>query len=48
MDTEVELSAQYLVVELDGQKVFEFDPINWVFAINGQNYLQDIKSALGL
>ena len=48
MDTEVELSTQYLVVELDGQKVFEFDPINWVFAINGQNYLQDIKGALGL
>ncbi len=48
MDTEVELSVQYLVLEIDGNKVVEYDPVNWVFAINGRNYLQDIKAALGL
>jgi len=48
MDTEVELSVQYFVLEIDGNKVVEYDPVNWVFSINGQNYLQDIKAALGL
>ena len=47
MDLEVELSCTYMVVELDGNKIVEFDPINWIFSINGTNYLEDIKYALG-
>ena len=48
MDSDVELSCTYMVVELDGVKIVEFDPINWVFAINGTNYLEDVKYALGI
>ena len=47
MDTEIELSAPYLVLELDGVKLVEYDPANWVLYINGKNYLEDIRYALG-
>ncbi len=47
MDPEIELSVFYYLFELDGQKLVEYDPINWVLYINGKDYLRDVRVALG-
>ena len=47
MDAEVELTVYVYKLEIDGQMVYEVDPENFVLNINGIDYLQEVRTALG-
>ncbi len=47
MDSELELAVYVYKLEIDGKMVYEIDPANFVLRIDGQDYLQDVKAALG-
>ncbi|WP_113673754.1 phage major tail tube protein [Vallitalea guaymasensis] len=46
-DTSVEFSVSYFATFLEGKKVMEIDPINFIYFINGVDYLEDVRKALG-
>lgn len=47
MDAETELELLYLKVWLDGKDAIEVDKLNYIYAINGTDYLATIRSNLG-
>lgn len=47
MDSEIELTIYVYKLEIDGQMVYEIDPENFVLRIDGQDYLQEVRTALG-
>lgn len=42
-----EYSVSYYAMFIDGQKVIEIDIINFICYINGEDYLADVRTALG-
>lgn len=48
MDSSNEFSVNYLKILHDGKEVLEIDKINYVFRVNGKDYLANIKTQLGL
>lgn len=46
-DASGEYSVTYLAVYIDGKKVTEVDPMNYIYIINGKDYLADVRKALG-
>lgn len=42
-----EYAVHYWATYIDGKKVREIDPINFICSINGTDYLADVRSALG-
>ena len=46
-DVSGEYAVSYYAMYLDGQKVTEIDPLNFICLINGKDYLADVKRALG-
>lgn len=46
-DASGEYSVLYYALYVDGQKVTEIDPMNFIHIINGRDYLQDVRKALG-
>lgn len=42
-----EYAVHYWATYIDGEKVLEIDPINYICIINGTDYLADVRSALG-
>ncbi len=42
-----EFSVSYFATYIDGKKTFEVDPLNFVFFVNGKDYLADVRKALG-
>jgi len=47
MDSELELTVYVYKLEIDGQMLYEIDPENFILRIDGQDYLQEVKTALG-
>lgn len=47
MGTSSELTVTYLKISLDGAEKLEVDPTNFIYSINGINYLADVKTMLG-
>lgn len=47
MDTSVELSVHYYKITLDGVEKIEIDQYNYIYIIDGVDYLLDIKTNLG-
>ncbi len=43
-----DIEVMYLKVEFDGQTVIEFDKLNFIFIVNGEDQLAGIRAALGL
>ena len=43
----IEYSAVYMRIDIDGQTVFEYDPIAYKLIVNGQDLLADTRAALG-
>ena len=46
-DTNVEFAVSYWKQTIDGEKVIEIDPLNYICYINGVDYLADVRKALG-
>ncbi len=42
-----EFSVTYFATYIEGEKVTEIDPINFIYFINGVDYLKDVRKALG-
>ena len=49
METELEVMLDWLKLTIDGNKeVFEVDKFNYVASVNGQDYLSDVRAAMGV
>lgn len=46
-DASGEYAVSYYALYLDGKKVVEIDPLNFIYYINGTDYLADVRKALG-
>lgn len=46
-DVSGEYAVSYYAMYMDGKKVTEIDPLNFVCIINGKDYLKDVRKALG-
>lgn len=42
-----EFSATYFATYIDGEKVLEVDILNFIYFVNGTDYLKDVRKALG-
>lgn len=47
-DTETELEVLYLKVTIDGEEAIELDKFAFICKIYGEDYLADVRAALGL
>ena len=48
MESESEFEITYLKITYDGNEVLELDKFNYILTINGVDYADDVRSALGL
>lgn len=46
-DVSGEYAVSYYAMWLDGEKLTEIDPLNFICNINGTDYLKEVKKALG-
>ena len=46
-DSEVELETTYLKLVQDGEETLELDKLNYIFKVDGTDYLESVRSALG-
>ena len=46
-DASGEYSVSYYATYIDGKKMLEIDPLNYIFFVNGKDYLADVRRALG-
>jgi P2 family phage contractile tail tube protein len=46
-DGSIETSVRYWATYIDGVKTLEVDPFNFIFFMNGVDYLADVRAALG-
>lgn len=42
-----EYATSYYATYIDGKKVLEIDPLNYIYYVNGKDYLADVRKALG-
>lgn len=47
-DTTTELEVTYLKLTIDGEEQIEFDKLNYIYKVLGEDYLAKVRSALGL
>lgn len=45
---EAEYAAHYFKLEIDGTEILEIDKFNYIYKVNGQDILADVRSALGM
>lgn len=48
MESELEITLDYLKVTIDGKEVLELDKFNYIYSVNGVDFLSDVRDALGL
>ena len=46
-DTKTEFNVMYLKLEIDGKERIELDKYNYIFKVDGVDYLQGVRYALG-
>ena len=46
-DASGEYAVRYWATYIDGKKVMELDPLNYIAYVNGRDYLSPVRSALG-
>ena len=46
-DTKSEFSVSYLATYINGEKVMEIDPFNYIYNVDGKDYLEDVRKNLG-
>lgn len=42
-----EYAVSYYATYIDGKKMLEIDPLNYIYYVNGKDYLKDVRTALG-
>ena len=42
-----EYAVSYYATYIDGKKMLEIDPLNYIYYVNGKDYLADVRKALG-
>lgn len=42
-----EYATTYFATYIDGKKMLEIDPLNYIYYVNGKDYLADVRKALG-
>lgn len=42
-----EYAVSYFATYIAGRKVLEIDPLNYIYEVNGKDYLKDVRAALG-
>lgn len=47
-DSKSEIEVIYMLVEVDGEEIIEFDKVNYTYIVNGEDYLEDVREALNL
>lgn len=47
-ETELELMIDWLKLSIDGKEITSIDKFNYQMAVNGTDYLSDVKGALGI
>lgn len=40
-------AVSYYATYIDGKKKLEIDPLNYIYYVNGKDYLADVRKALG-
>lgn len=43
-----EIEVIYMKIEVGGEEIIEFDKINYIYVVNGEDYLEDTREALNL
>lgn len=46
-DASGDYAVSYIAGYIDGKKTLEIDPVNYIFVVNGKDYLEDVRKALG-
>lgn len=46
-ESESTLNLDYLKILVGGKKIFELDKFNYVFKVNGEDYLKSVRTAVG-
>lgn len=46
-DANGEYAVSYYAIYIDGKKTMEIDPLNFIFYVNGKDYLAEVRKALG-
>lgn len=46
-DTENSLGIDYIKISIDGSEVIEYDKFNFVFRVNGQDFMAGTRTAIG-
>lgn len=46
-DANGEYAVTYYAIYIDGKKTLEIDQLNYIFYVNGKDYLADVRKALG-
>lgn len=47
-DTKTTIETIYLKITIDGKRIVEIDKLNYIYYVNGTDYLADVRKALGL
>ena len=47
-DTKTTIEVDYIKVTINGKEVLEADKYNYIFKVEGKDYLKDVATALGL
>lgn len=42
-----EYAVSYYATYINGKKMLEIDPLNYIYYVNGKDYLKDVRKALG-
>jgi P2 family phage contractile tail tube protein len=48
MDSDLELSVSYYKLIIDGKEVLEVDQLNFIFKVEGEDFLASVRSHLGM
>lgn len=48
MDTQMEMEIPYMKIELDGRERIEMDKLNYIFKVDGIDYLAQVRNDLGM
>jgi P2 family phage contractile tail tube protein len=46
-ESEADYAAHYFKMEINGQEVLEIDKFNYIYKVNGEDILAEVRSALG-
>ena len=47
-ENELEYGVTYVKVEVDGKEYLEYDRLNYIFKVDGNDYMQTIRSNMGM